>query len=144
MKRTLSSFSPRLINLTGQKIGRWLVLSYVGCVKTETIKHPTSLWLCRCDCGQEKKINSAALRRTGKAKSRGCRECYLERRKTKTKFSLGDKILLTVFDVTTPGIIGGITLTSGIVYLVIEGDNIYDLDQDRNWYPENYISKRSK
>lgn len=53
------------IDLTGQRFGRWVVVSYdrycKGC----------SLWLCSCDCGVKKVVNGTSLR-TGKSRSCGC------------------------------------------------------------------------
>lgn len=50
----------RLINMTGQRIGRLYVIGYAG---------PRSLWNVRCDCGTSKVIRGSDLRRT---KSCGC------------------------------------------------------------------------
>jgi hypothetical protein len=54
------------LELTGQRFGRWLVLgrSHVG-------NHGVVMWLCRCDCGAEKTVKAALLRR-GESKSCGC------------------------------------------------------------------------
>lgn len=52
---------PSLMNLTGKKFKKLLVLEYMG----------NSLWKCECDCGNIKNIHSQALR-TGKVISCGC------------------------------------------------------------------------
>lgn len=49
------------IDLTGQKFGMWTVLEYLG----------NQYYLCRCQCGTERKIYSGNLR-DGKTKSCGC------------------------------------------------------------------------
>ena len=51
----------KFVDLTGQKFGKWTVLEYVG----------KSTWLCRCECGTERNIEGANLRR-GKTTSCGC------------------------------------------------------------------------
>lgn len=52
------------IDLTGQKFERLLVISYAG-------KGKISKWLCQCDCGKTKIVQSFYLR-SGKSKSCGC------------------------------------------------------------------------
>ena len=51
----------KFIDLTGQKFSRWTVLKYEG----------NCNWLCRCDCGTEKVVQSGHLR-SGRSKSCGC------------------------------------------------------------------------
>lgn len=54
------------IDLRGQRFGRLVVLD------AEPVYERTKLrWLCRCDCGSEKRVTAAALRR-GKSTSCGC------------------------------------------------------------------------
>lgn len=53
--------SRRPIDLTGKRIGRWTVLRYAG----------RELWLCRCDCGQEREVIGSNLRSNGSL-SCGC------------------------------------------------------------------------
>lgn len=48
-------------DLTGKKIGRWLVKEYVGKEK----------WLCICECGNQKVVKGRNLR-SGESKSCGC------------------------------------------------------------------------
>ncbi len=51
-------------DLTGQVFGRWTVLNRVP-----DTRHPE--WFCRCECGNEGKVNSIELRH-GNSKSCGC------------------------------------------------------------------------
>lgn len=53
------------IELTGERFGRWLVLSYAGMCKAG------GTWLCRCDCGVERIVSSQGLRRSSTT-SCGC------------------------------------------------------------------------
>lgn len=56
----------KLVDLTGQRFGKLLVLRQDGHTSDGKIK-----WLCRCDCGNEKTISGASLKR-GHSKSCGC------------------------------------------------------------------------
>ena len=57
----------KLIDLTGQKFGRLLVLK-----KDNTrITKSGSYWICQCECGTIKSIKSSSLRR-GEIQSCGC------------------------------------------------------------------------
>lgn len=47
-------------NLIGQRFGKLLVLLDTG-RKTENLKRPSKLWLCRCDCGREEEIPQTYL-----------------------------------------------------------------------------------
>lgn len=51
------------IDLTGKRVGRWLVLRYAS----------DRLWLCRCDCGTEKTVDGSSLRR---GLTQGCIKCH--------------------------------------------------------------------
>jgi len=51
----------KLIDLTGQKFGRWTALEYTG----------KSKWKCICECGNIKEVNLSSLK-SGKSKSCGC------------------------------------------------------------------------
>lgn len=55
----------KIIDLTGQKFGRLTV------IKRVENKDGYSVWLCRCDCGNERKIKGDNLR-SGSTKSCGC------------------------------------------------------------------------
>lgn len=55
------------IDEVGNRHGRWMVLGRAGSDKNGVAK-----WLCRCDCGTERTVLGAELRR-GRSKSCGCR-----------------------------------------------------------------------
>lgn len=57
----------QIIDMTGQRFGRWTVLGCAGCDK-----HKQAMWLCRCGCGKELIVVGYNLRR---GKSQGCRSC---------------------------------------------------------------------
>lgn len=48
----------KIINLIGQKFGKLTVIKYDGANK----KRKTSMWLCKCECGNEKVIATHDLR----------------------------------------------------------------------------------
>lgn len=48
-------------DITGEKYGRWLVLSYLS----------KGMWLCKCDCGTTKSVKGSHLK-DGLSKSCGC------------------------------------------------------------------------
>lgn len=54
-----------IIDLTGQKFGRWTVLE-----RGENVKRETH-WICRCECGKVKSVSSKNLR-NHKTESCGC------------------------------------------------------------------------
>ena len=57
----------KLIDLTGQRFGRWTVVARAGTDATGK----NSAWLCRCDCGNEKIVSKVSLK-NGSSKSCGC------------------------------------------------------------------------
>lgn len=57
---------PKLIDLTGEKRGRWTVLAYRGFDATRGAR-----WQCRCECGTEREVNAHSLLR-GLSRSCGC------------------------------------------------------------------------
>lgn len=59
--------SPKLQDLTGQRFGRWTVLSFGPADKTGHTQ-----WLCRCDCGTQKFVCAVALK-SGASGTCGCR-----------------------------------------------------------------------
>jgi hypothetical protein len=63
-----------LLEMAGQRFGRWLVVERTGSTKT-------AYWLCRCDCGAERAVNGSSLRK-GLSQSCGClgRELSAQRR----------------------------------------------------------------
>ena len=52
-------------DLTGHRIGRWLVVHYAG------RRNKDAAWLCRCDCGHERLVPGPVLRK-GVSRSCGC------------------------------------------------------------------------
>lgn len=64
-------------DLTGQRFGKLIVLG-----KINKNKNNQSIYLCKCDCGKEKKIRRSHLL-DGRIKSCGCyrNECFSNRRK---------------------------------------------------------------
>lgn len=69
----------RLIDLTGKRFGRLVVLKKDG-----TIKHGYVQWLCQCDCGNMVVVGGNRLRRND-TKSCGCYKTWIHRSKTKIK-----------------------------------------------------------
>ena len=59
--------NPRLIELAGKTFGRWSVVSQTG----NTVKGST-LWHCKCECGEERFAVSGTDLRHGKTVSCGC------------------------------------------------------------------------
>lgn len=57
----------KVIDLTGQRFGRWTVLEYKG----TTGRSRTSLWLCKCDCGNVSVVTKSNLMRKV-SRSCGC------------------------------------------------------------------------
>jgi hypothetical protein len=57
---------PWLIDLTGQRFGRLVALCRQSPYRTKDIR-----WLCQCDCGEQRSVVGASLRR-GLQKSCGC------------------------------------------------------------------------
>lgn len=53
-------------DLTGRRFGRFTVGTYAG-----KNKHGQNLWLCKCDCGEERTVLGSDLKR-GHTKSCGC------------------------------------------------------------------------
>jgi hypothetical protein len=64
----------RVKDISGKTFGRWTVLSYA-----ETDEAGSALWLCRCDCGEEKLVLGTRLR-LGQSKSCGCGQLAWYRR----------------------------------------------------------------
>lgn len=57
----------RYIDLTGQRFGRWTVMS----ITDKRTKNRTIIWHCKCDCGNEKDVDGYTLK-SGQSKSCGC------------------------------------------------------------------------
>lgn len=49
-----------VIDLVGQKFGRWTVIKRVP--KPEGNSSRSAFWLCRCECGTEKVVSGNVLR----------------------------------------------------------------------------------
>ena len=60
----------KLIELTGQRFGRLVVLERNGSYRCDEFSS-SACWLCRCDCGNTKTIRGINLI-TGATKSCGC------------------------------------------------------------------------
>ena len=65
LQRELAS-KQHLIDETGNRYGRWLVLE-----RAENAKQGKTRWLCRCDCGNEGMVMASDLR-SGRSQSCGC------------------------------------------------------------------------
>lgn len=59
----------KLIDLTGQRFGRWTVIERAPAKVTG--RQATTMWLCRCDCGNAKVVSGTNLK-NGASKSCGC------------------------------------------------------------------------
>ena len=57
---------PKLIDLTGQRFGRLVVVG-----RAENDKHNQIRYLCKCDCGKYTTVNASSLR-SGGSQSCGC------------------------------------------------------------------------
>ena len=68
------------IDMSGRKCGRWTV------IKRVEDRSGAAAWLCKCDCGNEKVVSGANLRK-GTSKSCGClrTEVTIEKNKRMTK-----------------------------------------------------------
>jgi hypothetical protein len=63
----------RVIDLAGQKIGKWTVLSRAKGKASEGKRG--GIWLCECECGWKKKIKGASLRF---GQTSECRQCSIK------------------------------------------------------------------
>lgn len=139
-------------DLTGQKFGRWTVLS-----RAHTAPGKQAKWSCRCDCGGEADVAAATLK-NGTSKSCGCltREAII--RRSTTHGQSGSPTYLTwqgmIARCTNPSHVGyqryakkGITvcerwLTSFENFIADMGEkpkgrSIDRIDNDKGYYPEN-------
>lgn len=66
---------PRLVDMTGARVGRLTVESRDG-----RDRHGQAMWLCVCDCGDRLRVRGQALRR-GTSTSCGC-----SRRRTSSRY----------------------------------------------------------
>ena len=67
----------QLIDLTGKRFERWLVIKYA-------YHNPDIFWLCKCDCGVERAVNGSILRKN-QSKSCGCYAKELQKLKVGEK-----------------------------------------------------------
>lgn len=61
----------RLIDLTGQRFGRLVVLERTGTYKGSDGSGSSPIWKCQCDCGEVVEVIGRNLR-YGSTKSCGC------------------------------------------------------------------------
>jgi len=71
----------RLIDVTGQKFGKWFVIQRLTNIELSTKNQTQARWFCRCACGTIRLINSQDLR-NGATTNCGC---------DKTQSEFGDK-----------------------------------------------------
>ena len=64
--------------MIGKVFGEWTVIKYAG--KKEDVR--SKLWLCRCECGQERKFTTSYL---NTHRSKCCQECLKKKAKKKEK-----------------------------------------------------------
>ena len=69
-----------LIDLTGRRFGRLLVLRREGTYYYDDGFVAVPLWRCRCDCGRETVVQGPCLR-SGRTRSCGCLREEMRRRK---------------------------------------------------------------
>ena len=81
----------RLIDLTGQRFGRLVVIKRVPSIAGTT----NARWLCRCDCGNETMVLGTTLRR-GESKSCGCYKSEFWKKKM-TKHGESDSRLARIW-----------------------------------------------
>ena len=77
-----------MINLSGQKFGRWTVLEFSDITKNKYY------WNCICDCGSVKRVASSSLKSEG-TKSCGCWKKERQLKHGQAKFGLTTKIYKT-------------------------------------------------
>jgi hypothetical protein len=79
----------RLIDLSGQRFGMWVVGRQSG-----NTKGGGALWLCRCDCGNERSVLGADLRK-GKSISCGCKNTAALASSARTHGGSGSRLHMT-------------------------------------------------
>jgi hypothetical protein len=78
---------PKFQDLAGQRFGLWTVISRVP----RTKRGGASRWLCRCDCGNEKVVDSATMK-AGHSRSCGCKSVEWSASARKTHGLSGTRI----------------------------------------------------
>lgn len=76
---------PKLIDLTGKRFGRLVVLEKAGRRVSEN-GNATIMWKCKCDCGNVVEIRGASLR-NGNTRSCGC---FIEEKRSEFHKTHGD------------------------------------------------------
>ncbi len=79
---------PKLVDLTGQRFGRLVVLN------REKNRKSNATWLCKCDCGNQKIVVGDYLR-TGRTKSCGCLDKENRKKPKKTTHKMSKTRLYT-------------------------------------------------
>lgn len=72
----------RYKNMTGEKHGKWTVLSYHG----QTTKSGNYEFLCECECGTQAVVQGSKLRN---GKSRQCKRCHGRNQMQSLKYRKG-------------------------------------------------------
>lgn len=75
-----------LIDLTGRRFGRLLVLRREGSRRYDDGFKVVPLWRCRCDCGMEVLVEGTNLRR-GMTRSCGCLRRDYDRKRRKERIA---------------------------------------------------------
>jgi hypothetical protein len=65
------AMNPRIVDLTGRRFGRWIVLGLTGGNTTLVNGHYVAIWSVRCDCGALGSVQRTSLMR-GRSRSCGC------------------------------------------------------------------------
>lgn len=74
-----------LIDMTGQKFGRWLVLSRAE----NNRRRGAARWFCLCECGRERVVDGYNLR-SGRSRSCDCLQREIQRAR-RSMFKIGVK-----------------------------------------------------
>lgn len=82
-----------LIDLSGQKFGRWIVLYRDGSVLEPRGRY-SPLWMCECECGEKRRVRGSTLR-NGNSLSCGCYKFDVLQEKAKLGFGLSELELNT-------------------------------------------------
>ena len=68
----------KTIDITGQRFGKLVALSFLGFKQVYTDRRRAAMWLCKCDCGKEVEVTYANLH-SGHTKSCGCYQVDVQR-----------------------------------------------------------------
>lgn len=66
----------RVIDISGLRSGRLVAVKFISTRKKSNCIR--AIWLCRCDCGEEKEVIGNSIR-TGATKSCGCLKAEMQR-----------------------------------------------------------------